>query len=212
MNNQQFITIFHGPMFAGKTTKLHTQMTEYKYNRTGYNVVCINHSQNIRYGTSNSISHKQSNGEHIEIKDCVSTHKLMDLLPTHLDNDIFIIDEGQFYPDLVEFVNIVLSYKKSIVIGGLDYDIERNRFGQVLDLVDIINEGHYTVAGINAHAFTLNNQQCMICDIEKATHTIRCDTTNNEQVVIGGADEYKSSCAECWRLWKKGRNVVNSNS
>ena len=208
---EPFLSIFCGPMFAGKTTKLHTQMTEYKYNRSGYNVLCINHGENIRYGTSNSITHKQqSTGEHLEIHNCVTTNKLMDLLPKHLDSNVFIIDEGQFYPDLIEFVNVILAYKKNIVIGGLDYDVERRRFGQILDLVDMINEGHYTMANVNANAFILNNQQCMVCDVEKATHTIRCDTTNTEQVVIGGENEYKSVCAECWRLWKK-RQIINKS-
>ncbi len=209
MSNQQFLSIFYGPMFAGKTTKLHTQMTEYKYNRTGYNVICINHGDNVRYGTSNSITHKQqSSGEHIEIHHCITTNKLMDLLPKYLDNNnVFIVDEGQFYPDLLEFVNIILSYRKNIVIGGLDYDIERRRFGQMLDLVDMINSGHFAKSCINAQAFMLNNEKCMECDVAKATHTIRCDTTNNEQVSIGGENEYKSACAECWRLWDKKRNT-----
>lgn len=207
MNTEPFLSIFCGPMFAGKTTKLHTQMTEYKYNREGYKVVCINHGDNIRYGTSNSITHKQqSTGEHIEIHNCITTNKLIDLLPANLDYNVFIIDEGQFYPDLIEFVNVILSYKKNIVIGGLDYDIERRRFGQVLDLVDAINNGYYEMSGVDANAFILNNQQCMVCDNQKAIYTIRCDTTNKEQILVGGENEYKSACTECWRLWKKSIN------
>lgn len=211
MSNQkeQFLSIFYGPMFAGKTTKLHTQMTEYKFNRTGYSVICINYSENIRYGTANSITHKQqTTGEHLEIHNCLTTHKLMDLLPKYLNNDVFIIDEGQFYPDLIDFVNIILSYKKSIVIGGLDYDVERRRFGQILDLVDMVNSGHYSLNGINAQVFLLNYQQCMVCDKEKATHTIRCDLSNKNQVVIGGANEYKSTCAKCWLEWSK--NIIKT--
>ena len=117
-NQEPFLSIFCGPMFAGKTTKLHTQMTEYKYNRSGYNVLCINHGENIRYGTSNSITHKQqSTGEHLEIHNCVTTNKLMDLLPKHLDSNVFIIDEGQFYPDLIEFVNVGLNMGINITFG-----------------------------------------------------------------------------------------------
>jgi thymidine kinase len=139
-DQEPFLQIFCGPMFAGKTTKLHSQMTEYKYNKTGYKVLCINHSINKRYGSSNSKTHKQeSTGEHLEIDNCVSTAKLMSLLPINLDNNVFIVDEGQFFPDLIEFVNIILSYKKNIIIGGLDYDIERRRFGQILVLSDMIN-------------------------------------------------------------------------
>ena len=105
-----------GPMFSGKTTKLHTQMTEYKYNRTGYKVLCINHSINKRYGSSNSKTHKQqSTGEHLEIDNCVSTEKLMSLLPKNLDNNVFIVDEGQFFPDLIDFVNNKQNSKKKIL-------------------------------------------------------------------------------------------------
>ena len=205
---EPFLTLFCGPMFAGKTTKLHTQMTEYKYNRKGYKVLCINHINNIRYGSQNSITHRQiSNGEHLEIHDCISTDKLMSLLPKYLNNNVFIIDEGQFYPDLIDFVNILLSYQKNIIIAGLDYDIERRRFGQILDLADIINKNIYINQGINTNIHILNNQDCMICNTNKATHTIRCDVEQTEQIVIGGFDEYKGTCSECWRLWKKKSNM-----
>ena len=43
----------------------------------------------------------------------------------------------------------------------------------------------------------------MVCNKEKATHTIRCDLSNKNQVVIGGANEYKSACAKCWQEWSK---------
>ena len=94
-NKEPFLTIFCGPMFAGKTTKLHTQMTEYKFNRTGYSVICINHGENIRYGTSNSITHKQALMKLISNNFFTSGEDHLDI--NALKNNLAVIQNAECY-------------------------------------------------------------------------------------------------------------------
>lgn len=51
------------------------------------------------------------------------------------DYDVIGIDEGQFYPDLIEMVDEFLSKGKVVVVSALDGDFRRKPFGRVLELV-----------------------------------------------------------------------------
>lgn len=73
-----------------------------------------------------------------------ATSKLMSCLQDNdvqlgkiLDADLIVIEEAQFFPDLRQFVEIVLTLKKNIVICGLDGDIAARPFGQVLDCIPL---------------------------------------------------------------------------
>jgi thymidine kinase len=49
--------------------------------------------------------------------------------------DIISINEAQFFPDLVHFVEEALRQKKQVYVYGLDGDFQRNKMGQLLDLI-----------------------------------------------------------------------------
>ena len=49
-------------------------------------------------------------------------------------NDI-LIDEAQFFTDLMEILYIVEKLNKNVYIFGLDGDFKRNKFGNILDLI-----------------------------------------------------------------------------
>lgn len=52
--------------------------------------------------------------------------------------DCVLINEGQFFGDLVEFVERWCDeYKKDITVSGLDGDYKREKFGQILDLIPL---------------------------------------------------------------------------
>jgi thymidine kinase len=52
-----------------------------------------------------------------------------------LDADFILINEAQFYPDLVEFVKRFIH--KNIYIYGLDGDFKQERIGQILDIIPL---------------------------------------------------------------------------
>ena len=52
-----------------------------------------------------------------------------------LDAEFILINEAQFYPDLVEFVKRFIH--KNIYVYGLDGDFKQERIGQILDIVPL---------------------------------------------------------------------------
>ena len=51
---------------------------------------------------------------------------------------VILINEGQFFPDLVQFVSLMVDvHKKKVIVCGLDSDFQRNKFGVILDLIPL---------------------------------------------------------------------------
>ena len=97
MSDAGYLEIILGPMFSGKTTQL---IQHYKKNNyIGKTVCVINYSEDTRYHDSMLSTHDK-----IMIP-CIFSSKLgeedKDLLQKA---DVIIINEGQFFDDLFEFV------------------------------------------------------------------------------------------------------------
>ena len=132
-----------GPMFSGKTSKLLEIYRQCTF--CNMRVTVINHSDDTRY-QGNA---KEQEGNAKECKAALYTHD-----QTHIpcvyartlmsvscaDSDVVLINEGQFFPDLFEFVVACLAEHKRVHVAGLDGDFERRRFGQVLDLVPMCDK------------------------------------------------------------------------
>ena len=80
---------------------------------------------------------------------CTQVTKLNDLynLNTKIDNhniskyDTILINEGQFFDDLFEWVSYILNnFDKQIYICGLDGDYKRQKFGKILDLIPLCDK------------------------------------------------------------------------
>jgi thymidine kinase len=122
-----------GPMFAGKTSAV--QAIVRRNLVLGWKVLVITHSMDTRYSDSPAIVNhdKQSMA-------AIGTHELLPML-THVDYSaakLVVIEEAQFFPDLLEFVKKVVDRDgKHCVAVGLDGDAERRPFGRVLDLIPL---------------------------------------------------------------------------
>jgi thymidine kinase len=99
--------------------------------------------------------------------------------------DVILINEGQFFPDLEEFVRTMLSQGKKIYVCGLDGDYERKKFGQILDLIPICDK-----------VIKLTSL-CTICKDGTPGIFSKRISSETEQKVIGSKN-YIPVCRKCY--------------
>jgi thymidine kinase len=194
--NSAYLEIILGGMYAGKTTRLIEIYRQCKF--CNMSVVVINHSFDNRYDDELMSSHDK-----IKIP-CIKTQNLMELWRDNINleeevsnipriKDIFkvltsntlLINEGQFFPDLEEFVKKMLSIYKKIYVCGLDGDFQRNKFGQILDLIPLCDK------------VTKLTSLCSICRDGTPGIFSKRITSETAQTVIG-SDNYIPVCRNCY--------------
>ncbi len=135
MNSSGSIRLYLGCMFSGKTSELIREYT--RYSKIGKKVVCINYAFDNRYGDDNYVySH---NLDKIE---CLKAKKLLSLDSNDiLKFDVILINEGQFFEDIVDFCKLYCdTYSKHIIVCGLDGDYMRKSFGGINELIPLADE------------------------------------------------------------------------
>ena len=192
--NTGYLGLFIGPMYSGKTSKLIELYKQFKF--CGVNTMVVNYSEDTRYSKDMLSTHDMNMIPCImvstlsEVADIVnenSHHANANANDKHFGNaNVILINEGQFFKDIVEWVNkAVTVYKKCVYICGLDGDFKRRKFGALLDLIPICDK----VVKLSARCHNCDNHAIF-------SHRI---TAENEQVVIG-SDNYVPLCRACYPL------------
>lgn len=172
------LSICCGCMFSGKTSWLLQQYKKYSY--IGKKICVVNFDQDKRYHDSLLSTHDK-----IMIP-CIQAHKLHDVYDTMLENDVILINEGQFFEDLFPIVcDLVENHHKIIHIAALDGDFQRNMFGQILHLIPRCDDY------LKLHALC---SQCK--DGTKASFSYRI-SMESQQISIG-SDNYVPLCRKCY--------------
>lgn len=189
-----YLEIILGGMYAGKTSRLIEIFKQCKY--CNISVAVINHSIDNRYDDDLLTTHDQ-----IKIP-CITTDKLMDLWIMDLEasiktkvnlkdinkiacSQVILINEGQFFPDLEEFVKQMLVNRKKVYVCGLDGDFKRTKFGQILDLIPLCDK------------VTKLTSLCSIC--KNGTPGIFSKRISSEkQQTVVGSDIYLPVCRNCY--------------
>ena len=175
-----YLELILGPMFSGKTTRLiDIYNSLYADNK---NIKVINYTGDTRYHDSMLSTHDKV------MIPCVFANKIQDVCqPDNIHTyDIILINEGQFFPDIVEWTKIVIGHphNKRVYICGLDGDFKRNVFGNWLDLI--------------AYSDTVQKLTsiCLDCRDEPAIfiHRMTCEM---QQKVIG-SESYIPLCRSCY--------------
>ena len=102
------------------------------------------------------------------------------------DVDVLGIDEGQFFPDLVQFADAQANSGKIVIVSALSGTYERKGFGGVLNLIPL------------SEKVDMLNAVCKFC-LKDAAFSARLGPETAVQV-IGGADKYASACRNCFKL------------
>lgn len=183
MEPSSYLELFVGCMYAGKTGKLVDIYRQSLF--CNLKTMVINYDGDKRYSQTELSTHDK-----IMIP-CVQTETLESLYIDYKDKiaetDVILINEGQFFPDLYSWVShLIDNSKKRIYICGLDGDFERNKFGQILDLIPLCDK------------ITKLTALCSICkDGTPAIHSFR-RTAESGQLVIG-SDNYIPLCRKCYQ-------------
>jgi len=191
-----YLEIILGSMYSGKTSRLVEIYKQCKF--CNISVVVINHSIDTRYDDELLSTHDK-----IKIP-CIKTDKLFDIYPYDLNleedvqhipritdkfkivtSEVILINEGQFFSDLEEFVKILLTNDKKVYVCGLDGDFERKKFGQILNLIPLCDK------------VTKLTSLCSICKNGVPGIFSKRITLETEQTVVG-SDNYIPVCRKCY--------------
>ncbi|XP_026131704.1 thymidine kinase, cytosolic-like [Carassius auratus] len=170
------IQIIFGPMFSGKSTELMRRVRRFQVAQ--YSCLLIKYAKDTRYSQTGMATHDMS------MMEAVPACCLRDVWSLALQACVIGIDEGQFFPDTVEFCEEMANRGKTIVVAALDGTFQRKPFGNILNLVPL------------AESVVKLNAVCMQC-YKEAAYTKRLGA-EQEVEVIGGADKYHAVCRACY--------------
>ena len=179
-----YLEIAIGPMFSGKTSWLLEIYNQHTF--CSKNVVVINHSEDIRYHETMLSTHDKKMIPCVQTADLFETEKNQGLFKKAYDADVVLINEGQFFEGIIDFVNNMLLKKKLIYICGLDGDFRRQKFGELLDLIPLCDK-----------VYKLRTL-CAICrNGTRAIFSKRLIDDNSQKVI--GSDIYQPVCRKCYQ-------------
>jgi thymidine kinase len=197
------VTLYYGPMFSGKTKKIIEVIDRYKFkkkeNNKKYNLCAIKSSYDTRNKDMEIDSHDNGSSSIIcnfKVKKLMSIWNIV-----KIKYDVVVIDEGQFFEDIVQFPDLCANNGKDVFIAALDGDYKRNPFGNICKLIPKCE-----------NAIKLN-AECGECGKAKASFTGKKIIKTTEEikkecvVEIGGKDIYTSLCRKCYSSLKN-KNII----
>ena len=169
-----------GPMFAGKSSAVIARVRRAR--ALGWSTLLLTSDLDTRYQASacHVITHDKDSVSAVGVKglmSCLGT-------PEYTEARLIVIEEAQFFIDLVAFVvHAVEKAGKDVVVVGLDGDSDRRPFGALLELVPLAD----TVTKLTA--------LCKRCgDGTEALFSAALKGTAKPQVHVGGEESYEPLC------------------
>lgn len=167
-----------GPMFSGKSSALISAIRKYEF--LGVPSVAYKPTIDTRKGDDDFIY--THNGNKIEARRVVELVSQIDT-QVFLHAKVILIEEGQFFPDLYQFVLLAVeTHKKIVIVAGLDGDRFRKPFGQILDLIPI------------ADSVTKLKSLCKECGDGTAAPFSYGQSTETSTVLVGASEIYMPLC------------------
>jgi thymidine kinase len=176
-NNEGYLHLILGPMFAGKSTKLFNIIENLK--ETNESFLLIKHISDERYNsnTTNIVTHDQ------KTMDCIGLDRLLNIIDNekYINSKYIFIDEGQFFPDINKFIETALEKDyKNIYITGLNGDSNRKPFYNISKLISVADK-----------VDTLQST-CNYCN-NKGIFTLR-KSSKHKKILVGDGKIYKPVC------------------
>lgn len=177
------ITVYCGPMFAGKTKSL----IDCSYAQHQKNFpAAFKPASDTRDAPDEIRAH---NGLTCGASSVATAGDILNLIPKGCE--AVIIDEGQFFGSaLIPVVQRLSDAGLDVYIACLDMDSNRLPFGAVGDLLAIADYVHKLKAS------------CAVCRVA-APYTLRT-ASNADRNFIGGAESYSPRCLKHWMEGQNG--------
>lgn len=156
--------LYLGPMWSSKTSRLISEHK--KWNCIGKPTLVINHAIDTRYGSDGFLY------THDKIKiPCILVNNLEEIPKKYIDeSEAIFVNEGQFFSGLKKVaLTWCEDFGKHVYIVGLDGDRNREKFGELLDLIPY------------ADYYEKLHAKCKMClDGTNAIFTYDCNTCTDE--------------------------------
>ena len=184
------IELILGPMFSGKSTRLIEIIRKYIYKAK--KTIMIKFFADKRYSDkSEVVTHDLIKYDSI---DCKNLKDSFEILKKY---DVIGVDEGQFFPDLVEVCEELAALKKIVIIAALNGDFRMEPFPVITRIIS------------KADKIKLLKAYCFNCH-KDANFSLRI-VQSNETVLIGAGEAYKPACRECHKYFSMAREKGNLN-
>lgn len=131
-NNDGEIQVIYGPMFSGKSTELLRRIRRYRAAKKA--CLVVKYHLDLRYSSDSISTHDKAT--------CVAHHcsRLDEMNALVNDVDVIAIDEGQFFPDLIDFCESMANRGKIVIVAALDGNFKRCAFNRVVDLLPMAEQ------------------------------------------------------------------------
>lgn len=181
-----YLELILGPMWSGKTSTLLNYYRQFSFCKL--KVCVLNFKADDRYSETMLSTHDK------QMIPCIMGFSMKEILKISEnsekinESDVILINEGQFFNDIIEFTTrMVEEQHKKVYICGLDGDFKREKIGKLLDLVPLCDK------------VTKLRALCGKCkDGTPAPFSFR-NTNSIEQVLIGADDIYVPLCRMCYQ-------------
>lgn len=184
------LEIIIGPMFSGKSTYLVGRLRASRRVKTIY----INSAKDTRAKKVLSVRNALVEEENFPEATFVKAEKLADVDVSKFT--VVLVDEAQFFDDLVTFVWTCLKLKKRIVISGLNGSFAAEPFGHIHELLPMANEVHIIKAVCSCGADALFSKK---------------KVSSDQLLQIGDDELYEPKCLDCFTVCDSNNNTSDGN-
>lgn len=181
-NDSGYLGIVIGPMYSGKTSRLLALYKKYRFCEMP--IAVVNFAEDTRYSDSMLSTHDKN------MIPCFMKNTMVEAFPFDSEEiqkyKVFLINEAQFFPDIVEWVKRAISppYNKIVHISGLDGDFQRNTFGNWLSLI--------------AYCDSVEKLTSICCGCKNAPALFSHRLTKQKEQKVIGSDSYIPLCRKCY--------------
>ena len=166
-----------GCMYSGKTTEILRIVNSLKH--IDEIPLIIKPIIDDRYSKDKISTHNKQE------YDCLSVNNLYEV--KNITNNYIIIEEAQFFKDLLLFVIDHVEIKgKNVIVVGLDGDSNRENFGDIHKLIPLCDD----IVKLKAY--------CSICRNGVRAIFSKRISEKKDKILVGSDEDYIAVCRKCY--------------